>query len=429
MKSGINLYPILLILILLTPIFSCEEENLEAQSNPDLELPKGDFFQPMVRVEKGDGNVTVSIIDPRPFTNYVTVPGDPEFFEIFYSTDPGNLVAAGTYHYPENDVLIEGLENNKELYFTVSTNAEGFRPFFSDTVMVVPSKIIQPEELYPAYDFPLSAFGSSVNQEYLAFESYDISNEDYSASHIYNVNTSNDALVLVDEEAYGISWANNTNTFAYVTTARDGSFLNSVRINTYNAETNTSNNLLDVQNEGLNVLDPVYSPGDELIAYMSNENSAEDYNFNVWTIDPVTEEKIQITDFEAVSFSCYGYLDWSEDGNSIYVSGFYYPSNGGNTIYRLDINSGTLSQVFQTRWTDRQSFVSPNNLELAFWSKRTGDWELWVYNLTDGSFAQITGGNPGYLFSPSKVTWLNDTEIALVAFSNGRNRVVKIGLQ
>ena len=270
MKRSSKLSQIFIILILIALNSSCEEEKISTQPDNNLNLPSGSFFQPVITVEKGNNSVTVSIIDPRPFTNYSTIPTDPEYFEIFYSDDPENLVSAGTYEYPESEVVINDLSNNTPLYFTVSSNQEGYRPYFSDTVMVVPSRIVQPFELFPGFDYPLSEYGSSGDLRFLAFESYDFINLDYSKSIIYNINTLNDELTVVDEDANSISWANESNSFAYVTTLLQGSFLNSVRIKLFDAESNESTTLLDVDNEGFNILNPVFSPDDQLIAYLSN---------------------------------------------------------------------------------------------------------------------------------------------------------------
>ncbi len=429
MRFIFNLFKCLTLVFVTTLFLSCEDDEMQG---PDIDqgiqspLPDGDFFRPMVAVEKGNNAMSVSIIDPRPFTNYSVIPTDPEYYEVFFSTDADSLVLQGTYDYPETSVVFNDLADNTPIYITVSSNEEGFAPYFSDTVMVIPSSIIEPEELFPDYDFPLSAFASPRDLGYLAFESYDFINEDYSTDYLYAINTTSDELIVVEEGAHSISWANQSNAFAYVSTAVVGTFLNSIRITIFNAETAESTTLVDVENEGLNVVNPVFSPDDQLIAYLSNENSTEAYHFNIWTIDVESKETVQRTDFEAVNFSCQGHLDWSADPNTLYVTGYFYPSTARNSIYKVDLATGGLTPVLDSRWENKQSSVSPDNSKIAFWSKRSGEWELWIYDLVTEEYSQVTGGNNSYSFSPSQITWLSQYDIALTAYSNGRNRVVKV---
>lgn len=430
MNLRINqLKPLFLLIFLLPLVFSCEEDDLQISDQAQLEnLPIGDFFRPMIQVDKGNYSVQVEIIDPRPFTNYTKVPADPDYYEIFYSDNPDNLKSLGKYDYPESEVLLDDLANGTPLYFTVSTNQDGFRPLFSDTVMVVPSKIQSFEELFPNYDFPFRRFTVSQSLDYLTFESYDFINEDYGTTVFYYVNTSNDSLAILGPDNYQPSWANQSNTFAYTAAIREDNTLKTVGINLFNPETNETQVLINTEGEAWSVGGPVFSPDDKFMAYSSSESSTESYYSNIWVMDLETLERRQITNFKALNFTYQGWLDWSPDGQSIYLTGYQQPTNVYGSIYKVDINSGELSSVIKTGWQDIGAAISPDNSKLAFWSKRSGDWDLWIYNLNSGDLSQVTGGSKSYFFNQSNIIWLSGNELVLQAFGSGSNRVLKTWL-
>lgn len=85
-------------------------------------------------------------------------------------------------------------------------------------------------------------------------------------------------------------------------------------------------------------------------------------------------------------------LSWSNDQRSIYFS-------QQGAVYQLELANGQLTQLVPP---EHQAFVvnhGPDNNSLIYSSNKTGDWQLWRYQLNGKQHQQLTtqGGYSGYL--------------------------------
>ncbi|WP_213995540.1 winged helix-turn-helix domain-containing protein [Arsukibacterium sp.] len=84
-------------------------------------------------------------------------------------------------------------------------------------------------------------------------------------------------------------------------------------------------------------------------------------------------------------------LSWSNDQRSIYFS-------QQGAVYQLELADGQLSQLFSA---EHQAYVvnrGPDNNSLIYSSNKTGDWQLWRYQLQGETHQQLTtqSGYSGY---------------------------------
>jgi Tol biopolymer transport system component len=78
----------------------------------------------------------------------------------------------------------------------------------------------------------------------------------------------------------------------------------------------------------------------------------------------------------------------------------------------LNISSKILEPVIVSKWADKSPAVSPSGHTLAFVSYRSGEDEIWTYNLTSFKYKQITGESFDNFRSPySEIQWLDDERV------------------
>jgi Tol biopolymer transport system component len=62
--------------------------------------------------------------------------------------------------------------------------------------------------------------------------------------------------------------------------------------------------------------------------------------------------------------------------------------------------------------------ASPDNNNIAFISNRSGNNQIWVYNISTGLFRQITGSKGTNLNTDwGKIEWINDQKLLYSGYS------------
>lgn len=403
---------------------SCENEN-------DTKVDSSYFWTPVIHVEKGNKEATLTLTDPRPFSEYYPFPpSNPEYFEIYYSNDINALTFYKKIDFLTTSVTIPNLINGESYYFMVTSNKCNFNSTFTDTIMTIPSIQEEPEVLFPNLDFSIERVLLSYDKTYMTFISNDFSDQYYGTDMLYYKATSNDSAKAVEDDTYDANWSNSTNMFAYLNTITIGNTRYPYNLKLFNIETQTVTTLLEVDFNKYYISTPVFSPDGKLLCFLSSENSSEKYNYNIWTIDLNTKVKSRITDFQSLGFLTEGHLDWSSDSENIYLDGHYQSDSYRNNLYKLNISTGELLPVIVSPWNDKTPSVSPDNSKIAFISDRTGKDELWICCLTTMKYAQITGGLSYHFDSRyTNIQWLTNNEIVLTLFENRTAKAVKIGIE
>jgi hypothetical protein len=93
---------------------------------------------------------------------------------------------------------------------------------------------------------------------------------------------------------------------------------------------------------------------------------------------------------------------WTQDGNYVYISilpqfdGVGYAFVESSALYRLDLNSGQLSETLSpqaSRWNFYSFGFSPNDRRLAYFNLEEQPLSLVIYDLQTGSIEVIVIGN------------------------------------
>jgi Tol biopolymer transport system component len=120
----------------------------------------------------------------------------------------------------------------------------------------------------------------------------------------------------------------------------------------------------------------------------------------------------------------YGY-DWSASGEEVYLDGWFEPGNHG--IYKFNLSTKILTPIIQSDWHDRDPSRSPDETKIAFISDRSGEYELWIYDMTDSKYIQVTG-EASYHFDSryTSLQWLSNEEMLITIFEDSKSKAVKI---
>ena len=105
----------LILILFVVVVFSCQKDEFRIDSNKN-------FWTPELILKKGNNEATLFLIDPRPFTEYFGAPpSNPDYFEIYSSTDNNSFTLYKRVDVSAIQITIENLSNGNPYYFTVST--------------------------------------------------------------------------------------------------------------------------------------------------------------------------------------------------------------------------------------------------------------------------------------------------------------------
>ena len=392
--------------LLLGVLFSsCDDD--EAFDNQSI-------WTPILNVEKGDGQTTLFLIDPRPFSLYAgPVPSNPDYFNILISENLENFALHSKVDVESNSVKIENLTNGKPYYFVV-TSHKGRTTVPSDTVMIIPSEEAEREVYLATGDLAALHASTSFDLRYSSFVHQD---------KLY-LKHEGDNPTVIEEDVSSANWSPLTNTLAYMKSTQVGSTIYPFALRLYDAQTGISTEVLEVPYNNYYVSNPSFTPEGD-IAFLSSENNAAKEAYELWKINPETKEKTLLSDFERIGFNMnYGY-DWSASGEEVYLDGWFEPGNHG--IYKFNLSTKILTPIIQSGWHDRDPSRSPDETKIAFISDRSGEYELWIYDMTDSKYIQVTG-EASYHFDSryTSLQWLSNEEMLITIFEDSKSKAVKI---
>lgn len=115
-------------------------------------------------------------------------------------------------------------------------------------------------------------------------------------------------------------------------------------------------------------------------------------------------------------------FEWINDNDFLY-SGLQRNYN----IYRSNLQEKPFATFISSEWNDLYPSVSPNREKMAFISDRSGYWQVWIYDISDKSYRQITGYEKGGTLNLNSqhIEWINNSTICFIM--NG-NKIVKVTL-
>lgn len=403
----------LLFFLAIPLLISCEKENNTDDSY---------FWTPDIRVEKGDGQVNLYLTDPRPYTEYISAPpSNPEFFEIYYSDNRSSFNLFKKAGSSESNITITDLQNNKPYYFYVLTGKSGLQSEISDTLMAIPSHITQAFEMSTEYNFSGTSATLSHDNNLISF----VSN-----NFLFYKGLNDRTITFIDEMTSSPTWSPVANSIAYIIYNNVGLWWYPFRLKLYNTATQTSEILSEADFSKFYINSPVFSKDGRKIGFLSSENNSEKELYDIWTVDINSKAKTRLTNFENSNFVIQGLFEWSVDGSEIYLSGYKKNGTWKRKIYRYNIAEARLTQMLESDWSDISPAVSPDNTRLAFISDRSGDDEIWIFNMVNNEYQMITGSY-AYNFDRrySGIQWISNNEILISAYHENAPEVLRFTVE
>lgn len=413
----IRLKALSLILVLFVAFCSCTKDDLKHGDNNSHYI-----WVPRIEIKKGDGEANLILTDPTPFTDYVAPgPANPDYFSILLSEDLKNFSFYKKVSSSVTKLPVSDLVNGKAYYFLVTAHKHGMNTVTSDTLMTIPSPENKTQRYLENLDSPVERLSMSYDLNYMTYSSNQM---------LYCKDDRSGEIKSIGLDARNESWAPKMNKFVYMTHKQEGHTLFPYELKIFDAETAESTTLFKIDYVNYYVMSPSFSPDGKKINFLSSENNAEKYIYDLWEIDLSTNEKKKITNFDEREFSINNKYEWSASGEELYLEGSYKPVAYNSTnIYKMNLATQAPLAVIESRWNESTPSLSPNNTKIAFVSNRSGRDELWLYNTETLKYSQVTGSG-AYTFDSryTNLQWLNENEIVVTVFEKEVSVAVKISL-
>lgn len=310
---------------------------------------------------------------------------------------------ADSFIYPENI-------SDKDYYFIMKCSAKGAYPSFSNIVWVQGGSNQKAEKLF---ELPLDHH----------FDLWDLTSDDQQLIYSRNTNEnyccdtkvfSFDFLTETEELFYQKnkmpSLSFDENYLAFVSSFAADTFPEPYNLGTHDFNTNEITQLTTGHN---NYQYPTWSKDGKWIFYLS-PNEAVHNAWNVFQISLDNHEKTLIIDAETMPVKGKAMSVSSKNG----VLAFTARENTYNgDIYFYDVVSKNIIEFEQSEWDAYNPAFSPNGDFIAFLSTRSGKEEIWVKNLQNDQYYQMTGSEN--IYPLGKLLWKKDNS-KIIFRANGK---------
>jgi len=174
-----------------------------------------------------------------------------------------------------------------------------------------------------------------------------------------------------------------------------------------------------------------YSLDGEAIYFVSNKDNGatnlqekSSYN-NIWRLDLKTKEIEPLSDLLSMEIRLHDFTEDPKQTGNFYLSGYSF-AIGKSATYYYNTQEKTLSLIHQIDERMLQLSIDPLGKNLLYTSNRTGEDEIWAYNLLTNQLKQITNSS---IYSPlskwSHLNWITDNEfMTLVKHDNKKKFAV-----
>lgn len=409
-----------IIFILILVSFSCKK---------DVKIPANSRLRaPSLSSLIDDKKVTLKYFSqfiPDVFSSYTLV--DPDYFDIYESEGQLNkfkgvveLINNNNYEYTLND-----LNNNSTYYFYVVGKKEGYKSLYSDTIMVIPNQKL-------TYDM-LITFNN--NQSIVSVSYSHVTNKIAYVDKNYawnggenccmavsiilsSIDNQNSELLAIDSN--DPDWSSNGDKIVFAEETLGQGYYSEIAI--YDV---ASKVITKLTNDITYYYNPSFSPSDDKILYQSNKDRPDINSTNIWMMDLNTFNTELIIDLSKNSFVNVSKPDWMNENDFIFQG---TSLNNMTSIYTSSILTKKIEPLIASRWNDYNATISPNADQIAFISDRSGNEQLWLYNLQSKEYKQLTGYNDNDYFDGNwtKIDWIDNNQIL---FTFGDNRLTKLLLK
>jgi Tol biopolymer transport system component len=352
---------------------------------------------------------------------------DPDYFDIYESEGQLNkfkevveLINNNNYEYTLND-----LNNNSTYYFYVIGKKEGYKPLYSDTIMIIPNQKLTFETLITFNNnqsIVSVSYSPATNKIAYVDKNYAWNGGENCCMAvsiiISSIDNQNSELLAIDSD--DPDWSSKGDKIVFAEETIGQGYYSQIAI--YDV---MSKAIIKLTNDTTYYYNPSFSPSDDKILYQSNKNRPDINSTNIWLMDLNTLNTELITDLSKNNFIDVSKPDWMNENDFIFQG---TSSNNMTSIYKSSILTKKIEPLIESRWNDYNATISPNADQIAFISDRSGSEQLWLYNLQTKDYKQLTGYDDNEYFDGNwtKIDWIDNNQIL---FTFGDNRLTKLLLK
>lgn len=361
----------------------------------------------------------------------------PERYELYMSEgNPGKMKKIASI---ENDgkysYTVSNLTNGLTYFFSVKAIMKGIEPLTTGLIMVIPSGPESIRQLTDNKDFPMESGSISKGNRKIAYvnRNFTWDNGKYGQMSLFSFDMATGENKIIDTASYFPDWSPAEMKVVYCSDKHQVNSGNKrpQHIIIYDAETGTIKKLTSGTSFDIS---PDFSPDGKWIIYSSDEGRSGIFDF--WKISTDGSQKIKITDNLNLTDDYVGNVSlgrpvWSADGKYI-----YYNIITGNIdkdgIYRLNLQNGKPESIIKSGWSEMCPSVSPDDKNVAFISNRSGSSQIWTYNLSSGTYKQVSGCKGDNInIDWGKLEWIDNNEILYSGYSSidSKETVFAIGVR
>ena len=416
---------IFIIFILIIVSFSCKKDE---KVPADTRL-RGPFLISSIDDKKVTLKYFSQFLPDKQFNADILTPYklvDPDFFDIYESKGQLNnfkevieLKKDNIYEYAVND-----LNNGTPYYFYIVGKKEGYKPLFSDTIMIVPNQkltfatlaaINNNHSIASVSYSPVAGKVAYVDKNYAWNGGADCC---MAESVIISSNDNKDAELLATF-SYDPNWSSNGDTIVFAEETQYHGYYSQIAI--YDLASKAITKLTDDTTYYYN---PSFSPSDDKILYQSNKNRPNINSTNIWLMDLMTFNTKLIIDLSKTNFADISRPVWMDENDFI----FQGTTNNKTSIYKCSLLTNGIEPLIESKWNDYNAAISPDADQIAFISERSGSEQLWLYNLQTKEYKQLTGYDDSEYFDGNwtKINWMDNNQLL---FTFGDDRLTKLTLK
>lgn len=403
----------LILFLFLATILSCQKEaDITIDKNASI------FWTLDIVANRGNRSVVLEVGNPHGvIRDNNGNPTPPDYVEIYYGADSSNIKLYKKIATNTSKLSFNNLINDKPYYFYIKIyTGSKFRQ--SDTVRTIPSTPIKVTEL-------LSGF-SQFERTMLSFSQKYISLDQNPDLTIKNRVTN--TPLKIEKSGYAFKWAHQSNKLIYVSTITEGVTRHVDKIKLFDADKYTDELILSLDYTNYQTGGMALSFDDKRLYINSNEGLIDKNLKDLWMIDLATKLKTKVGDFSTKQFYVTGRMSAGADGKSILVEGGYnLPPSWlkPRYIYRYNIETKKLHVAIKSAGYSVSFSESPDGKHIAFVSDYTGKDELWLFNTTDQTLKQLTGGD-NFDSRNANFQWIDNQSLSMFLNTNTELKLFKM---